>query len=59
MCKGTIDATREYIENTLDSINDLDAITENGISQAGLLASYQLTPKWSASGQYFYDPNYQ
>ncbi|WP_114784852.1 LPS assembly protein LptD [Vibrio tetraodonis] len=47
--------TREYIENTLDSINDLDSITENGISQAGLLASYQLTPKWSASGQYFYD----
>ncbi|WP_284191677.1 LPS assembly protein LptD [Vibrio zhanjiangensis] len=48
--------TREYIENTLgDSIGDLDAITEDGISQAGLLASYQLTRKWSASGQYFYD----
>ncbi|NOH70089.1 LPS assembly protein LptD [Vibrio pectenicida] len=47
--------TREYIENTLGNINDLNSITENGISQAGLLASYQLTRKWSASGQYFYD----
>ncbi|MBU2895232.1 LPS assembly protein LptD [Vibrio hepatarius] len=47
--------TREYIENTLDNIDDLDSITENGISQAGVLASYQLTRKWSASGQYFYD----
>tara|TARA_Y100001956_G_scaffold81606_1_gene99662 strand:- start:3741 stop:6056 length:2316 start_codon:yes stop_codon:yes gene_type:complete len=48
--------TRSYIENTLgDSLGDLDSITEDGISQGGLLASYQLTRHWDASVQYFYD----
>ncbi|KGY08321.1 LPS assembly protein LptD [Vibrio sinaloensis] len=48
--------TRSYIENTLgDSLGDLDAITEDGISQGGLLASYQLTRHWDTSLQYFYD----
>ncbi|MFW7522670.1 LPS assembly protein LptD [Vibrio ostreicida] len=48
--------TRRYIESTLgDSIGDLDTITEEGISQAGLLAGYQLNRNWRASAQYFYD----
>ena len=45
--------TREYIAETVDL--NLDAITEDGISQAGLLTSYQISPKWSVNGQYFYD----
>lgn len=48
--------TRDYIEATLgDSIGNLDSITKDGISQAGLLAGYQITRKWNASAQYFYD----
>ncbi|KJY83586.1 LPS biosynthesis protein [Vibrio galatheae] len=48
--------TRKYIESTLgDSIGDLDSITEEGISQAGLLAGYEITRNWNASAQYFYD----
>lgn len=44
---------KEYIQETVDF--DVSNITEDGISQAGLLASYQLSRKWSFSGQYFYD----
>jgi LPS-assembly protein len=48
--------TRKYIESTLgESIQDLDVITEDGISQLGLLSGYRLTRKWSANAQYFYD----
>jgi len=48
--------TLDYIENTLgDSLGEWDSITEDGISQGGLLASYQLTRHWDASVQYFYD----
>ncbi|EGA71991.1 LPS assembly outer membrane complex protein LptD [Vibrio sinaloensis DSM 21326] len=48
--------TRSYIENTLgDSLGDLDSITEDGISQGGLLGSYKLSRHWDASAQYFYD----
>ena len=48
--------TRSYIESTLgDSIGDLDTITEDGISQAGVLAGYQISRKWRANAQYFYD----
>ncbi|KGY11731.1 LPS biosynthesis protein [Vibrio tubiashii] len=48
--------TKQYIENTLgSSLGDLDSITEDGISQAGFLAGYQITRKWNASAQYFYD----
>ncbi|PKF78641.1 LPS assembly protein LptD [Vibrio sp. vnigr-6D03] len=46
--------TKEYIENSVDGL-DVTDITKSGISQAGLLASYQFTPRWYASAQYFYD----
>lgn len=45
--------TKDYIENTVDF--STSGITEDGISQAGLLVGYQMSPKWNASGQYFYD----
>ncbi|NIY81790.1 LPS assembly protein LptD [Vibrio hepatarius] len=48
--------TLDYIENTLgDSLGELDTITEEGISQAGLLASYKINHNWNSSVQYFYD----
>ncbi|EOU2463069.1 LPS assembly protein LptD [Vibrio navarrensis] len=46
--------TREYIEDTI-SFDDLDTITRKGISQAGLVGSYEINRNWSASGQYYYD----
>ncbi|MFA0414319.1 LPS assembly protein LptD [Vibrio renipiscarius] len=45
--------TKEYIQQTVDFASD--NITTDGISQAGLLASYTLSRNWSASAQYFYD----
>ncbi len=45
--------TKEYIAETVDL--DLDALTEDGISQAGLLTSYQISRKWQFNGQYFHD----
>ncbi|UPQ87652.1 LPS assembly protein LptD [Vibrio sinaloensis] len=45
--------TKEYIDNTVDF--NINSITRDGISQAGLLAGYQLSQNWNASGQYFYD----
>lgn len=45
--------TKSYIDNTVDF--NIDSITLDGISQAGLLAGYQISRKWNASGQYFYD----
>lgn len=48
----------DYISKTVSGYNDsntIDAVTPDGISQAGLLGSYQLSRKWSAVGQYFYD----
>ncbi|MEH0741938.1 LPS assembly protein LptD [Vibrio cholerae] len=48
--------TRDYIEQTLgDSLGDLDSITEEGISQAGILASYNISRHWSVGAQYFHD----
>lgn len=48
--------TKQYIEDTVgDTLNDIDTITEDGISQAGLLAGYQVSPKWYIGGQYFHD----
>ncbi|ENM5826281.1 LPS assembly protein LptD [Vibrio metoecus] len=47
---------KDYILNTVgDSITNINDITKDGISQAGILAGYQLSRKWSASGQYYYD----
>ncbi|NAZ68270.1 LPS assembly protein LptD [Vibrio toranzoniae] len=45
--------TKEYIEDTVDF--NIGSITKDGISQAGLLGAYQISPKWNASAQYFYD----
>lgn len=45
--------TKEYIEDTVDF--DVGSMTKDGISQAGLLGAYQISPKWNASAQYFYD----
>ncbi len=45
--------TQKYIDDTVDF--DVSTITVDGISQAGLLAGYQLTRSWNASAQYFYD----
>lgn len=45
--------TKEYIDNTVDF--NIDSITPEGISQAGLLAGYQISRNWNASAQYFYD----
>ena len=45
--------TKEYIEDTVDF--NVDSMTKDGISQAGLLGAYQISPKWNASAQYFYD----
>ncbi len=45
--------TKEYIEDTVDF--NVGSITKEGISQAGLLGAYQISPKWNASAQYFYD----
>ncbi|MGL4380447.1 MAG: LPS assembly protein LptD [Vibrio sp.] len=43
---------KEYISNT---VNTHLTNTKDGISQAGLLAGYQLSRSWKASGQYYYD----
>lgn len=47
--------SREYIEDTVGNTIPINSITKKGISQAGLLSNYQLSPKWHLSGQYFYD----
>lgn len=45
--------TEEYLQDTVDF--DVSGITKDGISQAGLLAGYQINRNWNASAQYFYD----
>ncbi|AIW19929.1 LPS assembly protein LptD [Vibrio coralliilyticus] len=47
--------TRNYLESTVGESLNLDSLTKDGISQAGLIAGYQLTRNWNASAQYFYD----
>ncbi|MGF1753671.1 LPS assembly protein LptD [Vibrio makurazakiensis] len=49
--------TKAYLDETVGSTVDIDSITKEGISQAGLLGAYQISPKWHASAQYFYDLN--
>lgn len=46
--------TKNYIEDTI-RFDELDSITNKGISQAGLVGSYEINRNWSASGQYYYD----
>ncbi|MEZ8394221.1 LPS assembly protein LptD [Vibrio cyclitrophicus] len=47
--------TEEYIEDNVGESIDVGSITRDGISQAGLLGAYQISRKWNASAQYFYD----
>lgn len=47
--------TEEYIEDNVGESINVGSITRDGISQAGLLGAYQISPKWSTSAQYFYD----
>ncbi|ERB64961.1 LPS-assembly protein LptD [Vibrio coralliilyticus OCN008] len=47
--------TRSYLESTVGESLNLDSLTKDGISQAGLIIGYQLTRNWNASAQYFYD----
>ncbi|WP_299685641.1 LPS assembly protein LptD [uncultured Vibrio sp.] len=48
--------SKEYIEyNVGDSITNIGSITKDGISQAGLLGAYKISPQWDVSAQYFYD----
>ena len=50
--------TKEYIEDNVgDTITNIDEITREGISQAGLVTGYQFSPKWYASAQYYHDMN--
>ncbi|EPU1005531.1 LPS assembly protein LptD [Vibrio cholerae] len=47
---------KDYICSVRGCSSDgYSSLTKDGISQTGLLASYQLTRKWLASGQYYYD----
>jgi LPS-assembly protein len=45
--------TKDYLQDTVDF--DVSDITLDGISQAGLLAGYQINRNWNTSAQYFYD----
>lgn len=44
---------RDYIDETVTF--NTNGITKDGISQLGLLGSYQINRNWAASAQYFYD----
>ncbi|MGR5245756.1 LPS assembly protein LptD [Vibrio sp. PNB23_22_6] len=48
--------TLDYIKSSID-LKNLDLITREGISQAGLVAAYDIDRNWSTSGQYYYDLN--
>ena len=48
--------TLDYIQNSV-ALKNVDLITRDGISQAGIVAAYEFNPNWSASGQYYYDLN--
>ncbi|MZI92697.1 LPS assembly protein LptD [Vibrio sp. CAIM 722] len=60
--KGYVQANYRYV--SLDYIQEQASFitqdnykyyTTDGLSQVGLLGAYQLSPKWYATGQYFYD----
>ncbi len=46
--------SKDYISSTI-GINNLDLITEDGISQLGLVTGFPITNKLRLSGQYFHD----
>jgi LPS-assembly protein len=47
--------TLDYIEDTVGDTLDVDELTVDGISQAGLVGQYSLNRQWSISGEYYYD----
>jgi LPS-assembly protein len=47
--------TKDYIEQTVGSTLNVDTLTEEGISQLGFVANYQLSPAWNSSAYYYYD----
>ncbi|MDN3617756.1 LPS assembly protein LptD, partial [Vibrio gallaecicus] len=50
--------TKEYIDDNVgESIPDINSITREGISQAGIVSGYQFTQNWYASAQYYHDMN--
>ena len=50
--------TKEYIDDNVgESIPNIDSITREGISQAGIVSGYQFTRNWYASAQYYHDMN--
>ncbi|ASI97469.1 LPS assembly protein LptD [Vibrio rotiferianus] len=53
----TLDYIIESIQDTDDERTDWPKVTRKGISQAGLVASYDINRNWSTSGQYYYDLN--
>ncbi|WP_394157399.1 LPS assembly protein LptD [Vibrio campbellii] len=55
----TLDYITTSIQNPDDSdeLTDWSRVTRKGISQAGLVAAYDIDRNWSASGQYYYDLN--
>ncbi|MDW6001989.1 LPS assembly protein LptD [Vibrio mangrovi] len=58
--KGFIQAnyryvTQEYIEDTVGDTLDINTLTEDGISQLGFVAQYNMSPKWQTKALYYYD----
>ncbi|NLS12376.1 LPS assembly protein LptD [Vibrio sp. SM6] len=48
--------TRDYIAATVSPVGgDWSRVTSDGISQAGIVAAYDMNPNWSFAGQYYYD----
>lgn len=48
--------SKDYIKNTLsDSSLDIDSLTDDGISQMGLVGQYTINPNWQVNGHYYYD----
>ncbi|MDC0611804.1 LPS assembly protein LptD [Vibrio sp.] len=47
--------SKEYLDNTVGDTLDLDALTDDGISQVGTVGQYAINPNWSVKGHYYYD----
>jgi LPS-assembly protein len=47
--------TKEYIEETVGENVDVGSVTNDGISQAGLIAGYRFNRNWNLTGQYYHD----
>ncbi|CAE6879348.1 Together with LptE [Vibrio sp. B1REV9] len=53
----TLDYITNTVQNNDDARTDWSRVTRKGISQAGIVTAYEFNPRWSASGQYYYDLN--